>query len=282
MNYQEILSIGNQILKDNNIKSSNLDCELILSKILNKTREEILTNLDNKINDIEKDQFNFYVNKRKRKNPMSYILGFKYFWKYKFYINKSVLIPRPETEQLIEQSLKYIPVEKELNILDIGTGSGCLIVSLLKERSKCYATAIDLSKEALKVAKINANMHHLENKIKFFNINIDKFNSSKYDLIISNPPYINKVDLNRLEDDVRLYEPKLALYGGVTGFESIKKIIKNSYKLLKYNGKLVMEIGEKQKNFSTKILVNNGFYINSVCKDFSGKDRCLISTKIYK
>ena len=154
MNYQEILSMGNQILKDNNIKSSNLDCELILSKILNKTREEILTNLDNKINDIEKDQFNFYVNKRKRKNPMSYILGFKYFWKYKFYINKSVLIPRPETEQLIEQSLKYIPVEKELNILDIGTGSGCLIVSLLKERPKCYATAIDLSKEALKVAKI--------------------------------------------------------------------------------------------------------------------------------
>ena len=213
---------------------------------------------------------------------MSYILGFKYFWKYKFYINKSVLIPRPETEQLIEQSLKYIPVEKSLKILDIGTGSGCLIISILKERPKCVATAIDLSNDALKVAKMNAKLHHLQNKIKFFNINIDKFNSNKYDLIISNPPYINKIDLNRLDDDVRLYEPKLALYGGVTGFESIKKIIKNSYKLLKYNGKLIMEIGEKQKNFSTKILVNNGFYINSICKDFSGKDRCLISTKINK
>ena len=117
MNYQEILNIGNQILKDNNIKSSNLDCELILSKILNKTREEILTNLDNKINDIEKDQFNFYVNKRKRKNPISYILGFKYFWKYKFYINKSTLIPRPESEHIVEQTLKYMPRGKSMKIL---------------------------------------------------------------------------------------------------------------------------------------------------------------------
>ena len=282
MNYQEILNKGSQILKNNNIKSSNLDCELILSKILNRTREEIITNLNDKINEKEINIFNFYLDKRKRKNPMSYILGFKFFWKYKFYINKSVLIPRPESEQLVEQALKYIPLKKEMNILDIGTGSGCLIVSILKERPKCQATAIDLSKEALKVAKMNANMHHLENKIKFLNMNIDKFKSNNYDLIISNPPYINKVDLNRLDDDVRLYEPKLALYGGITGFEGIKRIIINSYRLLKFNGKLIMEIGDKQSNYSKKILINNGFFNNKTCKDFSGKDRCLVSTKISK
>ncbi len=169
-----------------------------------------------------------------------------------------------------------------MNILDIGTGSGCLVISLLKERSNCIATAIDISKEALKVAKINANMHHLENKINFLNMNIDKFNSNKYDLIISNPPYINKVDLNRLDDDVRLYEPKLALYGGITGYDGIKKVIKNSYKLLKHNGKLIMEIGEKQRNHTVKILMKNRFYINKICKDLSGKDRCLVSTKINK
>ena len=118
-------------------------------------------------------------------------------------------------------------------------------MSLLKDRPKCVATAIDLSKKAINIAKSNAKLHQLENKINFINIDIDKFNSNKYDLIISNPPYINKVDLNRLEDDVRLYEPKLALYGGITGFESIKKVIRNSYKLLKYNGKLIMEIGKK-------------------------------------
>jgi len=280
MNYQEILNQGSQILRANNIKSSNLDCELILSKILNKPREEILINLENTINKDQKNKFIFYLNKRKNKNPISYILGYKFFWKYKFYINKSALIPRPESEHIIEQTLKYMPIGKQMKILDIGTGSGCLIISILKDRPKCLATAIDISKEALKVAKINANLHHLQNKIKFFNIDIDKFNSSKYDLIISNPPYINKVDLNRLDEDVKLYEPKLALYGGITGFEEIKKIIKKSSKLLRYNGKLIIEIGYKQRNKTVKILLENGFYINKICKDFSGKDRCLVSTNI--
>ena len=279
MKYHEILKKGNKSLA---IKDSNLDCELILSKVLKKSREEILINLDSEINKKQKKEFDFYLNKRKKKKPIAQILGFKFFWKSKFYINNSVLIPRPESEHLIEQALKYLPINKSNNLLDIGTGSGCLIISLLKERNKCKATAIDISIDALKVAKINAKMHHIVNKIKFLNIDIDKFNSNKYDLIISNPPYINKVDLNRLDDDVRLYEPKLALFGGVTGFESIKKIIKNSYKLLKNNGKLIMEIGEKQKNFSIRILIDNGFYINSIGKDFSGKDRFLIATKINK
>ncbi len=282
MKYQEILNKGSQILRANNIKSSNLDCELILSKVLNKTREEILINLNNKINKTQKNEFIFNLNKRRNKNPISYILGFKFFWKYKFYINKSALIPRPESEHLVEQALKYMPNGKSINILDIGTGSGCLIISIIKERHNCIATAIDISKQALKVARFNAKLHHLENKIKFLNIDIDKFYSSKYDLIISNPPYINKIDLNRLDDDVRLYEPRLALYGGVTGLEEIKKIIEKSSVLLKYNGKLVIEIGEKQKNYTVKILRKNGFYINKICKDFSGKERCLVSTKICK
>jgi len=280
MNYQEILNKGSKILRAKNIKSSNLDCELILSKVLNKTREEILINLNDKINNKQKKEFVFYLNKRRNKNPISYILGFKFFWKYQFYIDKSVLIPRPESEHIVEQALKYIPVGKSINILDIGTGSGCLIISLLKEKPNCLATAIDISKEALKVAKCNAKLHHLENKIKFFNINIDKFNSNKYDLIISNPPYINKVDLSRLDEDVRLHEPRQALYGGVTGFEEIRKVIEKSSKLLKYSGKLIIEIGEKQKKYILKILLKNGFYINRICKDFSGKERCLVSTKI--
>ena len=280
MNYQEILNKGSQILRGINIKSSNLDCELILSKVLNKTREEILINLNKKINNEQKDKFIFYLNKRKNKNPISHILGYKFFWKYKFFINKSALIPRPESEHIIEQALRYMPIGKAVKILDVGTGSGCLVISLLKERPKCLATALDISKEALKVAKFNAKLHQLENKIKFFNIDIDKFNSNKYDLIISNPPYINKVDLSRLDDDVKLYEPRLALYGGVSGFDEIKKIIYKSSKLLKYNGKLIIEIGDKQKNYTIKILQRYGYYINKICKDFSGKDRCLVSTKV--
>ena len=280
MKYQEILNKGSKILRAENIKSSNLDCELILSKVLNKTREEILINLNNSLNKNQENQFIFYLNKRKKKNPISYILGFKYFWKYKFYINKSVLIPRPDSEHIVEQTLKYMPNDKSINLLDIGTGSGCLIISLLNERINCFGTAIDISKEAIKVAKINAKLHHLQNKIKFFNIDIDKFKSSKYDLIISNPPYINKIDLSRLDEDVRLYEPTLALYGGVTGFDEIKKIIKKSSKLLKYRGRLIIEIGDRQRNYTVENLLKNGFYINKICSDFSGKDRCIVSTKI--
>ena len=279
MKYHEILKKGNKSLA---IKNSNLDCELILSKVLNKKREEILINLDSEINKKQKKEFDFYLNKRKKKKPMAQILGFKFFWKNKFYINNSVLIPRPESEHLIEQALKCLPVNRSKNLLDIGTGSGCLIISLLKERNKCKATAIDISIDALKVAKINAKMHHVGNKIKFLNIDIDKFNSNKYDLIISNPPYINRVDLKRLDDDVKLYEPKLALFGGVTGFERIEKTIEKSSELIKYNGKLLIEIGEKQKDYTVVILKKNGFYINEICKDFSGKDRCIVSTKFNK
>ena len=206
MKYLEILDKGNEILRSNNIKNTNLDCELILSKVLNKTREQILTNLNDKIDDNQKKQFIFYLDKRKKKNPISHILGFKFFWKFKFYINQSVLIPRPESEQIVEKALKYIPINKKMNILDIGTGSGCLVISLLKERSNCIATAIDISKEALKVAKINANMYHLENKIKFLNI------SSKILYLINMPIFLkfkhqkpkNLAQIEKLNEFVRL------------------------------------------------------------------------------
>ena len=142
------------------------------------------------------------------------------------------------------------------------------------------ATAIDISKKALNVAKINAKLHQLENKINFINIDIDKYNSYNYDLIISNPPYINSVELSRLDDDVIIHEPKSALSGGIDGFKEIKKVIKKSKKLLKINGKLIFEIGERQKFRCLEILYKNGFFVNKISKDLSGKDRCVISTKL--
>ena len=152
----------------------------------------------------------------------------------------------------------------------------------MKERAKCSATAIDISNKALKVAKINAKMHHLENKIKFINIDVDKFNTNKYDLILSNPPYINDIDLSRLDDDIKIYEPKEALSGGLNGYKEIKKIIEKSSKILKINGKLIFEIGDTQKEYTKKLLKNNGMYINKIIKDLSGNDRCIVSTKLNK
>ena len=280
MIYSEILKKGSNFLKKNKIKNPYLDAELILSKVTNKKREEILLNLNNKLKKKNITEFKNYLLRRYDKEPMAYILGYKYFWKLKFLTNKSVLIPRPDTEIVIEETLKYLPKEKSKKILDIGTGSGCIVVSLLKERPKCIATAIDISKNAINVAKTNAKLHQLENKINFINIDIDKYKSYNYDLIISNPPYINIVELSRLDDDIKFHEPILALSGGYDGFRNLKKVIIKSKKLLKINGKLILEIGHRQKNQCSKILNENGYYVNKISKDLSGKDRCIISTKL--
>ena len=282
MNYQKVIDIGFTLLSKNNIESAHLDSQLILSKILRKKREDILINLNKIINKEVVKKFNYLLSKRLKNEPIAYILGSKEFWKHKFFVNRSVLIPRPETEHLVEEILKIIKKNESKKILEIGTGSGCIIISLSIERPKCHVTALDVSSNALNVAKTNAKMHHLENKIKFINIDIDKFQSYKYDLIVSNPPYINLSDLKRLDDDIKLYEPKLALYGGSDGYREIKKIISKSSKLLKYNGKLVIEIGDKQKNHTIFELKKNGFFINKICKDLSGKYRVLIGTKTFK
>ena len=280
MNYNQVLKIGENFLKKNRIKNPSLDTELILSRVINKKREEILLNTNNKLKSSHIIKFKKYLLRRKQKEPLAYIIGYKYFWKYKFLANKSVLIPRPDTELIIEESLNYIRNDKSKKILDIGTGSGCIIISLIKERPKCVATAIDISKKAIIVAKTNAKLHHLENKINFINIDIDKYKSCNYDLIISNPPYINSIELKRLDDDIKFHEPKLALSGGSDGLRDIKKVIFKSKKLLKLNGKLILEIGHKQKNQTIRILKENGFYVNKTSKDMSGKDRCIVSTKL--
>ena len=280
MNYSQILKKGENFLKRRKIKNPFLDTELILSKVINKKREEIILNINNKLNNSDIIKFKNYLFRRSQNEPIAYILGYKHFWKDKFLTNKSVLIPRPDTELIIEEALKYLPNDKSKKILDIGTGSGCLIVSLIKERPKCTATAIDISLKTINVAKTNAKLHQLENKINFINIDIDKYKSYNYDLIISNPPYINSVELNRLDDDIKFHEPKLALSGGSDGLRDLKKVIFKSKKLLKINGKLILEIGYNQKKYCAKILNENKFYINKTSKDLSGKDRCIVSTKL--
>lgn len=279
MNYQELLVNASKQLKFYKFNSAKLDAELILSKTLGLSREKILLNLNEKINDEVLEKFNYYLKLRKQNRPIAYILGFKEFWKYKFQVDKNVLIPRPETELIIEQALKNLPKLLKKNILDIGTGSGCIIISIIKERENCKATAIDKSLKALKVAKLNAEMHHVLKKIKFLNIDVDKYFASKYDLIVSNPPYIKDVEILSLDKDVKLNEPKLALSGGKSGLNKVFKVIKKSQKLLKTKGKLILEIGDKQSKEVKKYLIKNNFNQIQVFKDLSRKDRCIVSTK---
>ena len=266
-------------LKTYKFNSAKLDAELILSKILGLSREKILLNLNDKINDKVFENFNYYLKLRKQNRPIAHILGFKDFWKYKFKVDKNVLIPRPETELIIEQALKNLPKLSNKNILDIGTGSGCIIISIIKERENCKATAIDKSLKALKVAKLNAEMHHVLKKIKFLNIDVDKYFANKYDLIVSNPPYIKDSEILSLDKDVKLNEPKLALSGGKSGLNKVFKVIKKSRELLKTNGKLILEIGDKQSREVKKYLIKNNFNQIKIFKDLSGKKRCVVCTK---
>ena len=277
-NYQTILDEASNLLKNYNIKNPRLDSELLLSNSLNISRENLLLNLNKKINSNECKVFKSLLKRRTKKMPIAYILGYKDFWKSKFYINNSVLIPRPETELVVEEALNYLPKNKSKNVLDIGTGSGCILISLLKERPKSVGTGIDISKNAIKIAKINAKLQHIDNRTRFINSDVDKYNSGKYDLALSNPPYIKKTEISRLEEDIRNFEPELALNGGSNGYSKIEKVIEKSSYLLKSNGKLILEIGYDQANFSSQLLKKYGFKINKISKDLSGKDRCIVST----
>ena len=267
-------------LKNKNIKSSLLDSEILMSKVLNKKRDYIILNLEKNIDQKSLNFFKNLINERSRGKPIAYITGNKYFWKDEFKVDKNVLIPRPDTELIVEQILKIYKNKKNLNILEIGVGSGCILLSVLKEKKGFVATGIDISMGCIKICKSNIKKLKIRNKIDLYKSNIDNFNNGKYDLIISNPPYIKKTDLKYLERDVIKFEPKLALDGGLDGLSEIRKVIKKSSELIKINGKLVLEFGFDQKFKVKKLLKEKGFYINKVLKDLSNNDRCIISTKI--
>ena len=281
MDYLSSLNYGYRLLKSNNIISYKLDSELLLASVLNKTRENILTNLNSKLEKKEFYKFKKLLIRRKHKEPIAYIFKKKEFWKQSFFVNKDVLIPRPETEIIVEEVLKLTYENSSKRLLDVGTGSGCIILSIINERPNSYGTAIDICKKAIKIASYNAKMHHLDKKIKFININIDKFKNNKYDLILSNPPYINNINFKRLEINVKQFEPKIALKAGIDGLKIIKKLIFKSRELLKINGKLVFEIGEYQETKIKNLLMRNRFYVNKVCRDIKSYPRVIIATKLF-
>ena len=280
MNYLKTLKFGSKKLKLKNIDSHILDSELLLCFALKSSREKILINLNTNIKKKNFDKFKKLLFRREKKEPIAYIIKKKEFWRNNFFVNNDVLIPRPETELIVEEVLKNIYPDNSRSLLEIGTGSGCLAISIIKERLNCIATAIDVSKKAINIAKFNAKMHHLTNKINFINIDIDKIKYNKYDFIISNPPYIKKFDLRRLDESIKCFEPHVALEAGIDGLRIIRKIIKKSKKLLKRNGKLIFEIGEHQSIIVKKMLMENGYYVNNLVKDFSSIPRVIISTKI--
>ena len=277
MNYRNTINKGISILRKYSINTAGIDAELLLSNIIGKSREKILLNLEDELNYKEIDKYFSLINRRKQKEPISYILGKKFFWKNEFLVNKDVLTPRFETELLIEEILKFYKHKDRINVLDLGIGSGCILVSLLKEKRNWKGTGVDLSDLALKTAQNNAKIQQVNNRIKFIKSDIDKILPSKYDLIVSNPPYINKIGYNNLDFGVKGFEPRLALYGGIDGLDIIEKVINKSKYILKSSGILAMEFGLNQHYKVSDLLSKNGFYLLKIIKDYQNIKRFVLA-----
>jgi len=280
MNIESILSEGINILQKNKIVNPQLDSEILLSNSIKRDKKYIILNPEEILDQEQLEKFKSLIERRKKGEPIAYLINKKEFWKDEFFVNKDVLIPRPDSELIIEQVLKIYSKDVQLQVLDIGTGSGCILLSILKERSNFYGNGIDISKKSINVSKFNAKQLNLTNRVKFFHSSVDNFNNGKYDIIVSNPPYIEQLSLKYLEKDVVNFEPKLALSGGFDGFSKIRKVINKASILIKKKGKFILEIGFDQKNKVIKILKEEGFYVNKAIKDYGNNDRCIISTKI--
>ena len=280
MNINQAIQKAKLFLKEKNIKTLDLDVQILMTKALKKDRKFIILNPKKEISNESLKYFNNLVKKRSKGEPVAYLVKKKYFWKYEFIVSKDVLIPRPDTEVIVEQVLNLTKNKQRLSLLDVGVGSGCILLSILKDKKNFFGTGIDISKKSLNVCKINGQNLDIINRLKLIKSDIDNFHFGKYDLIISNPPYIKKNKLKYLERDVIGFEPLKALNGGIDGLSEINKVINRSSELIKKNGILILEINYNQKRIVKKLLENKGFFIKKVVKDLSNNDRCIISVKI--
>ena len=280
MDIRETLNKGISILKRNKVLTPQLDSEILLSKSINKDKKHIILNPKEVLNFKKLKKFDDLIKRRAKGEPIAYLTNKKEFWNDEFFVNNDVLIPRSDTEIIIEQVLKIYSKKSKVQILDIGTGSGCIILSIIKERPNFYGTGIDISKKSINVSKFNTKQLNLTSRVKFFHSCIDNFIIGKYDLIVSNPPYIELSNLKYLDKDIVNFEPKLALNGGCDGFSNIRKVINKASILIKRKGKLILEIGFNQREKVKSLLENKGYYIDRVIKDYAGNDRCIICTKI--
>jgi len=276
MKTTQLLDFGSNILRSKKIVSHRIDSEVILSYILKISREKLLIKED-KICNENITKFKSLISRRLKQEPVAYIITRKEFRSEDFFVDKKSLIPRPETELLIDPIVKIFK-NKNLFFLDIGVGSGCIIFSILKELNHSKGIGIDICKKAVLNAKVNLNRFNLKNRVKLLNKSVDQVLNKKFDLVVSNPPYIAKREINRLANDIRKFEPKIALDGGNDGLDVIKKVIYKSKEILKVKGVLALEIGRGQYFSVARVLKENNFRQTRIVKDYQNNIRCIFST----
>ena len=274
MNTTELLDFGAKVLKYNKIVSYRLDSEVILSNILNIPRESLLTKEYN-VSKKKITKFKSFISRRSKLEPIAYIFKNKEFRSRDFFVDHKSLIPRPETELLIDPIIKIFQ-NKNLFFLDAGIGTGCITFSILNELKHSRGIGIDISNKTLMNAKIN--LKKFNNRVKLLRRSIDDIRNIKFDLIVSNPPYVINREINRLSGDIKKFEPRIALDGGNDGLDVIKKVIYKSRYILKSNGILALEIGTGQYLSVMKLLKASNFRKKVLIKDYRNNVRCIFST----
>lgn len=267
--------------KSKNIQSARLDAEVLLSHVLRQERIYLYVHFDEPMEQNELSKFREYVKKRAQHVPIAYIIGEREFMGLPFKVTKDTLIPRPDTEILVENVLNNVDKDKEIEIVDIGTGSGAIILSLLVNLPKAQGKTVDISSKAIEVAKENAVNLQVNDRCEFFVGDLfAPLNDNKFDVIVSNPPYIPQKDIATLEDDVKEYEPVSALTDGGDGLSYYRRLLSEGKAYIKENGFIALEIGIYQSNDVKQIAMDNGWKNIKIIKDYAGIDRVVLAWNV--
>jgi len=278
MTVLESIKLSTTFLEKKGVESPRANAELLLAEILNCKRLELYLSFDKPLKENEINDYREFLRKRGMRIPLQYILGYVDFFGYKFFVDENVLIPRPETELLVEQIINDNFNKNKLRILDIGSGCGNISIILANKLIETNVIGIDVSEGAIRVSEKNRDRLLKKenlNFIKFDILNDDVESLGKFDLVVSNPPYISLKDYNELEPELKNYEPKISLTDDSDGLTFYKKIISVSKQLLNTNGQIYFEIGKGQHNFINELMIENGFSNLKIIKDYSGIERII-------
>ncbi|MAI05800.1 MAG: protein-(glutamine-N5) methyltransferase, release factor-specific [Alphaproteobacteria bacterium TMED87] len=263
------------MMSESSIENPRLDAKMIISHALGCEIDKILLDPKLEVSNNQINQINKYVERRINGEPVSRIIGKREFWSLEFEISRATLDPRPDTEILLDTILKLINPRENISILDLGTGSGCILLSLLSEYKKAIGIGLDISFEAIRIAILNSKKLGFSNRAHFLVGNWLNPIKSKFDIIVSNPPYIKSNYFHKLQPEVKVYDPRVSLYGGIDGLDSYRLIIPMVKKKLIKGGFLVLEIGFDQKNPVKELLLSSGFDKITCHNDLSGNFRCI-------